>query len=147
MSCFDVIEFKGGGFTVSTETTSGCMNSGEREMEKLRSWRQALEPAMKKVFRAVEDELASMAGLPDGPALLAPPADPLETVWEEGMDALDVPGHLEKGNGPCLYRMRLRPRGPVTTVDIRLALRTLPSLEVRDAWKASLQRAIERGVR
>jgi len=63
------------------------------------------------------------------------------------MDGLDVPKHMEEGNGPCIYRMRLWPRSPVTKVDIELIVETLPSVEVREAWKVSLQKAIERDVK
>ncbi len=151
MSCFDTIEFQGKGFTVSTETNSGCMGDGGREMEKLRSWHKAFEPIMKKLFQVVERELAAMSRTPDAPNLITGPRDPkakpLERVWEEKMDGLDVPKHMEEGNGPCLYRMRLWPRSPVTKVDIEFVVETLPPVEVRDAWKASLQQAIERDVK
>jgi len=151
MSTFDVIEIEGKGFKVSTETNSGCMNNAERELEQLKFWRKQTEPYMQLTFLAVERELDVLCQTPDGPTLIFNPlllkGKELETVWEEKMDGMDVPTHIEKGNGPCIYRMRLWPQAPVNKVDVQLIVESLPSPEVRGIWKTKLQAAIERDVK
>jgi len=151
MSHFDSIDLPGNGFIVSKETSSGYSGSDQKDLEKLAYWRKMTEPTMKKVFKAIEKELAAMANGPDAPKLINGPVsamkDKLEIVWEEKMDGLDVPYHMKKGNGQCIYRMRLWPKGPANKVDVLLFVETLPSVEVRDGWKSRLLAAIERDVK
>jgi hypothetical protein len=151
MSTFDVIEIEGKGFKVSTETNSGCMDNAERELEQLRFWRKQIEPYMQLTFLSVERELDVLSQAPDGPKLIRNPlllkGKTLETVWEEKMDGMDVPAHIKKGNGSCIYRMRLWPKAPVNKVDVQLIVESLPSPDARENWKAKLQAGIERDVK
>jgi hypothetical protein len=151
MSNFDIIAFEGNGFTVSTEISSGYSGSDQKDNDWLSSWRKAKEPKMKKVFTVVEKELMAMALGPDGPAFLRAltkdMVSKLETVWEEKIDRMDVPSHMKKGNGPCIYRMRLWNKSAVDKVDIELIITSLPPVEVRDGWKRKLTAALERDVK
>jgi hypothetical protein len=151
MSNFDSIDIEGKGFIVSTETSSGYSGSDQKDLEYLSFWRKRTEPTMNKVFKAIEKELAAMANGPDAPKLIMGPltdtTKKLERVWEEKIDGMDVPSHMQKGNGQCIYRMRLWPKGPANKVDVLLFVETLPSAEVRDGWKGRLLAAIEQDVK
>lgn len=151
MSNFDSIDIEGKGFIVSTETSSGYSGSDQKDLEYLAFWRKRTEPTMNKVFKVIEKELAAMANGPDAPKLMTGPLtgmrEKLEKVWEEKISSLDVPSHMKKGNGQCIYRMRLWPKGPANKVDVLLFVETLPSAEVRDGWKSRLLAAIERDVK
>jgi hypothetical protein len=151
MSHFDSIEIPGKGFIVSTETSSGYSGSDRKDLEKLRFWRKMTEPTMRRAFKAVESELASIAKGSNAPRLIEDQPDgsagKIETVWEEGMDGLDVPAHLKNGNGPCIYRMRLWPKTLSMKVDVQLFVASIPSVEVRNGWKDGLLAALEREVK
>jgi hypothetical protein len=151
MSNFDSIDIAGEGFIVSTETSSGYSGSDQKDFEYLAYWRKITEPTMKKVFKAIEKELAVMANGPDAPKLTKGPppsnTEKLEKVWEEKISSLDVPSHMKKGNGQCIYRMRLWPKTVSLKVDVELFVESIPSAEARERWKDALQTAIERDVR